>query len=145
MIASFQVTEAIKILTGNAEDVVPQMRFLDAWAGTVESLDIHKGDDPCPACDLGRYDFLEGAGGGGSTKLCGRMAVQVDPGQAAAPDFKALAGRLASLGDVAFNPYMLKFRAADREIVLFADGRAIIKGTSDEAAARALYARFIGA
>ncbi len=145
MIASFQVTEAIKILTGNAEDVVPQMRFLDAWAGTVESLDIHKGDDPCPACDLGRYDFLEGAGGGGSTKLCGRMAVQVDPGQAAAPDFKALAGRLASLGDVAFNPYLLKFRAGDREIVLFADGRAIIKGTSDEAAARALYARFIGA
>ena len=61
------------------------------------------------------------------------------------PRLKALAGRLASLGDVAFNPYMLKFRAADRGIVLFADGRAIIKGTSDEAAARALYARFIGA
>lgn len=145
IVAALQATEAIKLLTGNPADVVRQMRFIDAWAGTVEALDIRKGSEPCPACDLGKLEFLEGGRGGGSAKLCGRSAVQVDPGLVAAPDFKSLSLRLASLGDVSYNAYLLKFRAGEKEIVLFPDGRAIIKGTGDEAAARALYARFIGA
>jgi molybdopterin/thiamine biosynthesis adenylyltransferase len=145
MVAAFQVTEAIKLLTGHSEDLVTQMRYVDAWAGTVEALEIRKGAEPCPACDLSRFDFLEGGGGGATAKMCGRTAVQVDPGKVAAPDFPGLSKRLAPLGEVRFNPYMLRFHAGDKEIVLFPDGRAIIKGTGDEAAARALYARYIGA
>jgi hypothetical protein len=71
--------------------------------------------------------------------------VQVDPGKVSAPDFGNLSARLSPLGDVRFNSYMLRFRVGDNEIVLFPDGRAIIKGTGDESAARALYARYIGA
>lgn len=145
IVAAFQVTEAIKLLTGHLADMVPQMRYVDAWAGTVEALDIRKGQEPCPACDLSRYEFLEGGQGGGTAKMCGRTAVQVDPGKVAAPDFNALSARLSALGEVSFNAYMLRFRTAEKEIVLFPDGRAIIKGTGDEAAARALYSRFIGA
>jgi len=121
------------------------MRFLDAWAGTIEALEIRKGQEPCPACDHARYEFLEGAAGTGSTKICGRSAVQVNPGRVAAADFQALSARLSAFGEVTFNSYMLRFQAGDKEIVLFPDGRAIIKGTADEAAARAMYARFIGA
>jgi adenylyltransferase/sulfurtransferase len=144
LVAAFQATEAIKLLTGHVADMVPQMRYVDAWAGTVEALDIRKGAEKCPACDLSRFEFLQGGQGGGSTKMCGRTAVQVDPGKVAAPDFQALSVRLALLGEVTLNAYMLRFRTGDKEIVLFPDGRAIIKGTGDEAAARALYARFIG-
>jgi molybdopterin-synthase adenylyltransferase len=145
IVAALQATEAIKLLSGNGRDVVGQMRFIDAWAGTVEALEIRKGDEPCPACDQARYEFLGGRRGGSSAKLCGRTAVQVDPGSAAAPDFESLSLRLAPLGDVSYNAYLLKFRTGEKEIILFSDGRAIIKGTGDEAAARALYARFIGA
>ncbi len=144
MVAALQATEAIKLLSGNAGDVVGQMRFIDAWAGTMEALEIRKGDEPCPACDQGRYEFLEGREASRGAKLCGRTAVQVDPGGAAAPDFPSLSKRLSPLGEVSYNPYLLKFRTGEKEIVLFPDGRAIIKGTGDEAAARALYARFIG-
>jgi molybdopterin-synthase adenylyltransferase len=144
MVAAFQVTEAIKLLTGHSEDLVTHMRYLDAWAGTVEALEIRKGAEPCPACDLSRFEFLEGARGGASAKMCGRTAVQVDPGKVASPDFNSLSARLSALGEVRFNPYMLRFDVGDKEIVLFPDGRAIIKGTGDEAAARALYARYIG-
>ncbi|MGO9412793.1 MAG: ThiF family adenylyltransferase [Spirochaetia bacterium] len=145
MVAAFQVTEAIKLLTGHAADLVTQMRYVDAWAGTVEALEIRKGNDPCPACDLSRFEFLEGAKGGGSAKMCGRTAVQVDPGRVVPPDFSVLSARLSPLGEVRFNSYMLRFHAGDKEIVLFPDGRAIIKGTGDEGVARALYARYVGA
>jgi adenylyltransferase/sulfurtransferase len=145
IVAAFQATEAIKLLIGRAGDVVTQMRFVDAWTGTVEAVEIRKGDARCPACNEGTYEFLEGIRSSGSTKMCGRAAVQVDPGRVAAPDFSLLSKRLSPIGDVSFNEYLLRFRAGDKEIVLFPDGRAIIKGGSDEAAARALYARFIGA
>ncbi len=34
--------------------------------------------------------------------------------------------------------------SGDNEITVFGDGRAIVKGTDDIAAARSLYSRFIG-
>ncbi len=145
VVAALQATEAIKILCGALEDVVSQMRYVDVWAATVEAIDIRKGSEPCPACDLSRFDFLQGTRGGGSAKMCGRTAVQLDPGVSAGPDFRALSERLAPLGDVSFNAYMLRFRTGEKEIVVFPDGRAIVKGTADEAAARAFYARFVGA
>jgi hypothetical protein len=39
---------------------------------------------------------------------------------------------------------VLKFWRDDYEITLFPDGRAIIKGTTDTAVARSLYARYVG-
>ena len=43
------------------------------------------------------------------------------------------------------NEFLLRFRVPPYEITVFADGRAIIKGTKDPAIARSLYARYIGA
>jgi adenylyltransferase/sulfurtransferase len=42
------------------------------------------------------------------------------------------------------NDYLLRLEAEGCQITLFADGRAIVKGTADPAQARALYARYIG-
>ena len=46
--------------------------------------------------------------------------------------FPLLADRLRSTGQVAYNDYMLRFRAEDCELNLFPDGRAIIKGVNDD-------------
>jgi hypothetical protein len=43
------------------------------------------------------------------------------------------------------NHFLLRFTVAPHEIAVFADGRAIIKGTRDSAIARSLYARYLGA
>jgi adenylyltransferase/sulfurtransferase len=40
---------------------------------------------------------------------------------------------------------LLRFRVSPYELTVFADGRAIIKGTRDPGVARSLYARYIGA
>ena len=43
------------------------------------------------------------------------------------------------------NPYMLRAQIDQFEVTIFPDARAIIKGTSDPAKARSLYAKYFGA
>ena len=52
--------------------------------------------------------------------------------------------RLAPHGQVRFNDLLLRFDRPPHTLTLFADGRAIIQGTTDITIARSLYARFIG-
>jgi adenylyltransferase/sulfurtransferase len=52
--------------------------------------------------------------------------------------------RLSPHGKVRHNEMVLKFWRENYEMTLFRDGRAIIKGTTDPAVARSLYARFVG-
>lgn len=144
VVAAMQAAEAVKILTGHQGDVVRQMRFVDLWSGTFDQVEIGRGAERCPACGLGRFEYLDAARKPGGTKMCGRTAMQVDPGPLPPPEFSSLAGRLAGVGSVRFNEYLLRFESAGIEISLFPDGRAIIKGVRDEASARAAYSRFIG-
>jgi adenylyltransferase/sulfurtransferase len=58
--------------------------------------------------------------------------------------FAEMRDRLAPHGTVRANDFILKFSREPFEITLFSDGRAIIKGTTDTAVARSLYARYIG-
>ena len=59
-------------------------------------------------------------------------------------DFAEITRRLEAHGTVRHNEFVLKFWREPYELTLFPDGRAIIKGTTDTAIARSLYARFIG-
>jgi len=43
------------------------------------------------------------------------------------------------------NDFLLRFLVTPYEMTVFSDGRAIVKGTTDPAVARSLYARYIGA
>jgi molybdopterin-synthase adenylyltransferase len=52
--------------------------------------------------------------------------------------------RLQHLGSVRHTNFILKFWKEPYEMTLFPDGRAIIKGTTDTALARSLYARYVG-
>ncbi len=52
--------------------------------------------------------------------------------------------RLRPHGSVQRNELLLRFRRGEHTLTLFADGRAIIQGTTDVAVARSLYARFVG-
>lgn len=151
IVASFEAAEALKILTGNFDRVAPTMLSFDLWANSVKQLKVsaayEQGD--CPCCKHGRFDFLDGGLGSGTTTLCGRDAVQIrQKREAEDVDLKEIAGRLGPHGQVKVNEYMLRASLVDRgqtyEITLFPDGRAIVKGTHEPNVARALYAKFIG-
>ena len=144
VIAAFQVTEALKLLTGNRDQLCRELRYVDVWHGDFERLQVIKAEGECPACQLHQYEFLEGKYHTRSETLCGRDAVQVKPKSTVPQDLDALAQRLEQVGQVQVNAYLLRLTVGEYEITLFKDGRAIIYGTHDEGVARSLYARYFG-
>jgi molybdopterin/thiamine biosynthesis adenylyltransferase len=141
VIASVASAEALKVLAGVGSPNAGVL-YIDLWENAWQWFAVGRRDD-CPACALRRFEYLE-AGGGGAVTLCGRDAVQVRPARAGALDLEALAARLRAVGEVFVNEYLLRFRRGELQIVLFADGRAIITGTSDIARARSWYSQYIG-
>lgn len=144
VIAALEVTEGLKLLTGQLEALRKELLYLDVWYGDMQRLTLHKGETPCPACDQGRYEYLEAREGSWATSLCGRDAVQVNIRRDARVSYPQLAERLSSAGEVAYNDYMLRFRVDGYELNLFPDGRAIIVGCTDPTLARTLYAKYVG-
>lgn len=146
VIASYQATEAIKILTGNRERINRDLLYFDVWENTQRRIKIAPllGKVDCPCCQRRQFEWLEGAQGSQTTSLCGRNAVQVAHRVAGRLNFEDLARHLEPLGEVSYNRFLLKFTADNHEFTVFPDGRAIIKGTNDVDKARTLYARYIG-
>jgi molybdopterin/thiamine biosynthesis adenylyltransferase len=146
-IASIQAAEALKLLTGQVDKLHRSLITVDVWDFQFNRLDLSRFDarDECPACSQGKFDFLHGTGRQVTTTLCGRNSVQIARTGRGAVDFPALAERLKSSGEVAFNDFLLRFQVEGYDITVFRDARSIIRGTADPAVARGLYARYIGA
>lgn len=152
IIAGYEVTEALKILTGNFAAVSRTLLNVDLWTNSVLQLKVsgarERGD--CPCCRQRRFDYLEGKAGSSATSLCGRDAVQLTHRQSAGGiDFEGVAERLRRHGKVVANEYLVRAAVEENgkpyELTLFPDGRAIVKGTAEAGVARSLYAKFVGA
>ncbi|MFC2010829.1 ThiF family adenylyltransferase [Chloroflexota bacterium] len=141
IIGSLQTAEAMKILVG-AKNINRDRIIIDAWRGTFHHFKIRPNED-CPACH-GKYEFLAGEFRARTTSLCGQNAVQVLNTKAGELSFEKLAARLKAVGKVTYNEFMMQFTTDSQEMIIFPDGRAIIKDTTDEALARGLYDKYIG-
>jgi adenylyltransferase/sulfurtransferase len=146
IIASLQATEALKLLTGQLDQINRELIYLDVWDNVQRRIKIAPllGKVDCPCCQRRQFEWLEGAYGSQTTSLCGRNAVQVSHRVPGKLNFEEMAHHLGQLGEVSYNRFLLKFQAEGHEFTVFPDGRAIIKGTSDVDRARTLYARYIG-
>lgn len=143
-IASVSATEAIKLIVGQGE-LNRGIIHLDLWYNSFERFDNKGPRANCPACQQHNYEFLNQEKGGQAVSLCGRNAIQIrQPGRHKLP-LSELAGRLSEVAEVtARNDFLVRFIVDAYEITLFADARAIIKGTEDESVARGLYAKYVG-
>jgi molybdopterin/thiamine biosynthesis adenylyltransferase len=141
-VAAIQSAEAIKLLLGKESELSGRLVSLDVWTGRFQS--IHVARDPnCRACARREFTYLEGDSQPRLT-MCGRESVQIHE-RGRALDLPALGRRLApAVSDVRHNEFLLRFRVPPYELTVFADGRAIIKGTRDASVACSLYARYIG-
>ncbi len=141
IIGSLQVAEAMKILVG-AEEINRQLIVIDVWRGKFSRFEISRRAN-CVTCQ-GKYEFLEGKFGTRTTSLCGQNAVQVINPGIAEVSFERLATQIRLIGEASYNEFMLRMTVDGHEMVVFPDGRAIVKNTSDESLARGLYAKYIG-
>ena len=142
MIASLQVAEALKLLSGRGDAVRPRITTVDVWEGGIRQIEQPAADPACPCCGDRRFSWLEGAARP-PIRLCGRNAVQIHDRERPL-DLAELKARLAPLGEVRANEFALRFVVSPFELTVFPDGRAIIKGTDDPGVARSLYAKYIG-
>jgi adenylyltransferase/sulfurtransferase len=142
VVAALECVEAIKLLTGQADALEKRLIDVDLWAGRWDArgIDRLRGHGHCPACEQGRFEYLDGPPGP-RDRITGRSAVQLLPADGApAVDPAALAARLsAKCGETVVNEWLVRFTAGGRRFTVFADGRAIVDGTDDTAVARGLY------
>ena len=144
LVASISATEALKLLVEGPSSTTLRRTLLsfDLWTNDRAEIAANKPRPGCRAC--GNRDFIHLAGEGRPhITLCGRNSVQIHERQRPI-DFAEMDRRLQPHGTVRRNDFVLKFWHDPYELTLFPDGRAIIKGTTDTAVARSLYARFVG-
>jgi adenylyltransferase/sulfurtransferase len=144
LVASIAATEALKLLVGGPSALLLRRTLLsfDVWTNEHAEISAATPRPGCRAC--GERDLIHLAGEGRPhITLCGRNSVQIHERQRPI-DFAEMDRRLQPHGVVRHNDFVLKFWRDPYEMTLFPDGRAIIKGTTDTAVARSLYARFVG-
>ncbi len=154
--ASLQVVEVLRIIMHAAPFIC--LTEQDVWSGTHRRLDLSHARDPeCACCVHDAFHALEPNFTPQPVVICGQGAVQIagaaDDHAGTAPDFDLLGKRLAAHGTVKRADDVLRCVFRDERgdasgsvlsIVLFPDGRALVRGTSDVARARAVYARYVG-
>ena len=114
----------------------------DLWRNERAEVSAAKPRPGCLTCGLGEFPHLAGEGRPHIT-LCGRNSVQIHEHDRPI-NLDDMSERLKPHGNVRHNAFVLKFWKEPFEMTLFPDGRAIIKGTTDTAVARSLYARYVG-
>jgi len=142
LMASIAATEAIKLVVGARDKLRRTLLSYDVWTNDHAEIGAGRSRADCRTCQ--QHDFVHLAGEGRPhITLCGRNSVQIHERQRPV-DFGEMTRRLTAHGTVRHNEFVLKFWRDPYEMTLFPDGRAIIKGTTDTAIARSLYARFVG-
>lgn len=142
LVGSIQATEALKFLTGARDKLRRTLLSFDVWSNDRAEVAANRPRPGCQTCEKREFVHLSGQGRPQIT-LCGRNSVQIHERHRPV-DFAEMTGRLQPHGAVKHNDFVLKFWREPYELTLFPDGRAIIKGTTDTAVARSLYARFVG-
>jgi adenylyltransferase/sulfurtransferase len=151
IIANFQVSETLKILSGNLDRICPTMLNIDLWTNSILQLKVANARENanCPCCKQRNFEFLQGTAQPSAVSLCGHNAVQLTHRQGSGSmNIDEIAARLARTNPVKANEFMIRAHISENgkayELTLFRDGRAIVKGTGDASEARGIFAKFIG-
>ena len=140
--AAWQVAAGMRLLVG-WPDFECKINSFDIWAGKSRGMSAGPRDPDCVCCGLRQFEFLDGQRTS-PVRMCGRNAVQLHV-TAKRLDLAALAIDLRAVGDVRVNEFALRVSIPKFDVTVFPDGRAIVKGTTDVAVAKGIYAQLVGA
>ena len=140
-VAALEVAAALRLLVG-VTDFRARIHTFDVWRETSQYLDAGERDADCLTCGQHVYRYLDGQRSA-PVSLCGRNAVQLH-NTAKTLDLQQLAHRLKPFGEVRVNEFALRLILPPYDMTIFPDGRALVKGTTDVAIARSLYAQLLG-
>lgn len=139
-VGAFAANLTLLRLIGQA--VEPRLYSFEMLSPSVEGLLLSK-RDACAACGKRAFSHLASRADQ-VVELCGRDVLQVRPAEGASVDLAAVEARLSGKVDARRVDSALRFHAEGHDVVVFADGRALVHGTEDPGRAKAIYARYIG-
>ena len=138
VVASLEANEAIKILSGHrgsGQPHVDRARPVGQHAPADQARLGAKAAD-CPCCARREFPWLAGERGSHTAILCGRNAVQLSfPGREPCRS-TSWPTKLAAVGQVTRNKYLVRATIGEHQLTVFPDGRAVIGGTEDMAEAQ---------
>ncbi len=138
--ASFQVTEAMKILMGKS--YLKGLLQFDVWSN---DFTVHEfSQDPnCECCGKRNFTFLSEESEEQISILCDD-SVQIILKRNGETDLEMIAKKIKGVENLKVNPFRLEFEADEKSVTIFKDGRIIVKGTNDPGVARSIYSKFFG-
>ncbi len=142
LVGAIQAGEALRLLLGEAPS--GDLLVLDGWHPEIQRIRVAR-KEGCPACGTGEREFLRAKRSQVLASLCGSDTVSLDPLHHGDVDLEAIGRRLTKLGSVRRSGSVLVADVEGHHLTLFPDGRALIRGVADASAARAVYAKYVGA
>ncbi|MEN1970527.1 ThiF family adenylyltransferase [Lentibacillus sp. N15] len=143
MIASMEVIEVLKYLTGNKKALRSTLKTIDFWFNQSFDMKLANPNPECLTCQQHAYPALQKQAQDAETVLCGRNTVQIH--QQSFWDLKKTEARLQKIMKTKRTPFLLKAKLEqEATFVVFPDGRVLVQGTEDINKARTLYDRYIG-
>jgi molybdopterin/thiamine biosynthesis adenylyltransferase len=139
LVAAWQVADALRLLTGHQPR--RQLWTCDVWQDRFQQVNVGGWRDPaCAVCGpQPTYPQLS-APLDVAVTLCGRDSVQLT---GLPLDLAALQHRLGA-ALIAGNEWLVRWRDGHRHVTAFRDGRLLVQGVADGAAARAVVDRWLG-
>lgn len=148
LVTANATAEALKLLGKRKEQLRNKLLTFDVWRNEYHEIGVKAAKKKnCPSCGSHPiYPYLMAANTERGDVLCGRDTVQIRPARPQKLNLQETADRLSRLGSgsVDSNAYLVSFIEGPYRLVIFADGRALIHGTKDIAAARSFYHRYFG-
>ncbi len=139
LVAAWQVAEALKLLTGQAPR--RELWSCDLWRNTFQHVAVTSWRDPaCSVCGPHPTWPQLSAPVDPTIVLCGRDSVQLT----GVPFSLAVLRERVGAALVASNAYLVRWRDGERLVTAFRDGRLLVQGVADGAAARAVVDRWLG-
>lgn len=148
-VASLQVTEALKWLTGQRQAIRSGVWSIDFWTNRSREIEILPAlSAACAACGRGELEYLQprhGDGHGEAQILCGRRSVQLPAAAGHRIELTHLAQQWQQLGHVQSTRFFVRLTLPEQlTVTVFRDGRTVVDGTDDIGRAKSLHARYIG-
>ena len=143
IVSSMQVTETLKYLTGNKNNLRRTLYTFDHWFNYQYEIKLSNVNPDCPTCQKQYFPSLKRHANTPENILCGRNTVQIH--EKKEMDLSIWEGRLSRVAATKRTPFLLKAELDHHiQFVLFPDGRVLVQGTEDITSARSLYDRYIG-
>lgn len=146
LIASYQVTECLKLLVEDEKALRNTYLSVDVWHNQYYSFRVEKAkDEQCLSCGTNAtYPYLQYEAQTKAAVLCGRNTVQLRTKTLESTNWANLENKLMKKGKVKHNPFLLSYEMDCYRLVFFRDGRVFVHGTSDILKAKKLYYQAIG-